>query len=205
MLKSHGKYSVNIASDGAILVKKGDWISKYSAAIHKGDTSKIYEYGRMRGKILIPIRDPNKITTGEKIYHIPTYVLKTLEKPLKVIKEVIAEGKKIQGEINVLKSLRSYDLKEIERIEKKIERLSELSDDAAAECSDAYSCVGGGGASVFFNIKADSLRKKVREIQKKVRSKSKTIGELEKRLQENLQEQQELQKMVEDMRRILAN
>ena len=203
MIKTHGKYSVSIANDGAIYVKKNDWISKYSAALHRGDTSKIYEYGRIHGKTLIPIKDPNKIFTGEKIYHIPTYVLKRLEKPTKTLKEVIDKGRQIQGKINALKGQRNKDQEEIERLEKEVERLDELADDAAAECEDAYSCIGAGLASMKFANDARNFEKKANEIRKKVRFTGKTIEELEKRLTENLQQQKELKKIVEETRKYL--
>ncbi len=68
----NGRYSVEVASDGAIRVKPGDWISKYSAAIHN-DFTHIHEYGRRgpQGEI-IPVADPDRIRAGETLYHLPT-------------------------------------------------------------------------------------------------------------------------------------
>jgi hypothetical protein len=60
-------------TDGAIQVKHGDWLSKYSAALYN-DFTHIHEFGRKdrSGKIR-PIHNVNRIFTGEIIYHIPTY------------------------------------------------------------------------------------------------------------------------------------
>ncbi|MEM7231167.1 MAG: hypothetical protein AAF517_03275 [Planctomycetota bacterium] len=74
---THGKYSVSIADDGAIRVQKGDWLSKYSAAMYGGDCFRgIREYGRRdaRGQ-LVPIADLDRIYTGETVYHRPTFLL----------------------------------------------------------------------------------------------------------------------------------
>jgi hypothetical protein len=70
---SNWRYSVTMRTDGAIHVKHGDWLSKYSAAMHN-DFTRIYEFGRMdkSGK-LRPIHNVNLIVTGETIYHVPTY------------------------------------------------------------------------------------------------------------------------------------
>ena len=70
---SSGKYSVTIALDGAIKVKKGDWISKYSIAIH-GHHRAIDEYARVRDGRLVALEDPSKIYAGETIYHRPTWL-----------------------------------------------------------------------------------------------------------------------------------
>jgi hypothetical protein len=70
---SNSQYAVSIQPNGAIQVKHGDWLSKYSAAIYN-DFTRIHEFGRMdkAGK-LRPIHNPDIIYTGETIYHIPTY------------------------------------------------------------------------------------------------------------------------------------
>jgi len=68
-----GKYRVEIARDGAIQVRRGDWLSKYSAAIHN-NFYEVYEYGRINclGRMEY-ILDVDKIYAGETIYHIPTW------------------------------------------------------------------------------------------------------------------------------------
>lgn len=69
---SHGGNSVTIADDGAIQVKPGDWLSKYSMAIHH-DLTHVNEYGRLNGGAnVIPVADANLIRAGETLYHIPT-------------------------------------------------------------------------------------------------------------------------------------
>ena len=72
---SHGKYGVSVDSNGAITVQKGDWLSKYSAALKGGDTSQVYDYERKVDGKYIPVADPNKIKAGETIYHRPTRLL----------------------------------------------------------------------------------------------------------------------------------
>lgn len=70
---SNFRYKVTMDYDGAIRVRPGDWLSKYSAAMND-DFSKINEFGRMdsQGR-LRPLLNPNLIFAGETIYHIPTY------------------------------------------------------------------------------------------------------------------------------------
>src|SRR4030067_70819 len=76
MMKTYrnGWYSVTIAPDGAILVKPGDWLSKYSVAI-QNDWWHIYEYGRKKsGNGLVDmIMNADLIHAGETLYHLPTY------------------------------------------------------------------------------------------------------------------------------------
>lgn len=68
----NGPYSVTVAGDGAIQVKQGDWLSKYSAAIHN-DFFHIHEYARRTpAGQLEPLADPNRIRAGETLYHLPT-------------------------------------------------------------------------------------------------------------------------------------
>jgi len=70
---SNGRYSVTIQPDGAIRVKSGDWLSKYSAALHN-DYTQVHEYARMdRNGKLQPIHNVDQIRDGELLYHIPTY------------------------------------------------------------------------------------------------------------------------------------
>jgi hypothetical protein len=67
------RYSVTMGMDGAIKVRHGDWLSKYSAAIYN-DFKHIHEFARMdRSGKLSPIRNVNLIIAGETIYHMPTY------------------------------------------------------------------------------------------------------------------------------------
>ena len=60
-------------TDGAIHVKHGDWLSKYSAAMYN-DFTHVHEFGRMdKNGQLRPIHNVNLIFAGEAVYHIPTY------------------------------------------------------------------------------------------------------------------------------------
>jgi hypothetical protein len=66
-------YAVQIGSNGAIKVKQGDWLSKYSMAIH-GNPWRVHEYGRrdkLSGEVKL-ITNVDLIHTGEIIYHIPS-------------------------------------------------------------------------------------------------------------------------------------
>jgi hypothetical protein len=60
-------------TDGAIEVKHGDWLSKYSSAMYN-DFKHIHEFARIDedGK-LKKIHGVNHIFAGEVIYHLPTY------------------------------------------------------------------------------------------------------------------------------------
>ncbi len=73
MLYKKGRYSVDVGRDGSIKVKPGDWLSKYSAAMFN-TFWRTDEFGRMTASGLQPVADPNRITAGEMLYHIPTYV-----------------------------------------------------------------------------------------------------------------------------------
>ena len=60
-------------TDGAIYVKHGDWLSKYSAAMYNGFTH-VHKFGRMdKNGLLRPIHNMNLIFAEETVYHIPTY------------------------------------------------------------------------------------------------------------------------------------
>jgi len=68
-----GKWSVTIAGNGAIKVKRGDCLSGYSAAIHGGNASRVHEYGRLKGGTMKRVQNVNRIYVGETLYHLPTY------------------------------------------------------------------------------------------------------------------------------------
>jgi len=66
------KFTLNIESDGTIVVNPGDSLSKYSAAMHN-DFLHIYEFGRKDSSgTLQVIDDGNSISANETIFHIPT-------------------------------------------------------------------------------------------------------------------------------------
>jgi hypothetical protein len=68
------RYSVTLQMpDGAIEVKHGDWLTKYSAAMYN-DFTRIHEFGRMdKSGSVEKILNVNHIFAGEIVYHIPTY------------------------------------------------------------------------------------------------------------------------------------
>jgi hypothetical protein len=72
MLYRNGRYSVEVGSEGAIKVRPGDWLSKYSAAMFN-TFWRVYEFGRKGRFGVEPIQNVNLIYAGETIYHIPTY------------------------------------------------------------------------------------------------------------------------------------
>ena len=69
------RYSVTSQMpEGAIEVKHGDWLSKYSAAMYN-DLTRIDEFGRIdKSGSLQNILNVNHIFAGETIFHIPTYL-----------------------------------------------------------------------------------------------------------------------------------
>jgi RHS repeat-associated protein len=69
---SYGRFNVSIDQSGAIKVKSGDWLSKYSAALHGGDVTKVNEYERLTNGKFVPVANPDQITAGETLYHQPT-------------------------------------------------------------------------------------------------------------------------------------
>lgn len=68
-----GGFAFTIARTGAIVVRPGDMLSKYSQALHRGDRSRVGEYARLVSGKLQPIANPNLISVGETLYHAPTY------------------------------------------------------------------------------------------------------------------------------------
>jgi hypothetical protein len=66
-------YAVQIGPNGAIAVRHGDWLSKYSMAIH-GNPWRVHQYGHRdegTGAIQV-ITNVGLIHAGETIYHIPS-------------------------------------------------------------------------------------------------------------------------------------
>jgi hypothetical protein len=76
-----GKYKVDVADNGVIKVKHGDWLSKYSAAIYDNYWN-IHVFARKdRSGKLVPVANPNLIHSGETIYHLPTFDAYVKSKP----------------------------------------------------------------------------------------------------------------------------
>ena len=63
-----GGYEVTINGDRSILVRQGDWLSKYSKAIY-GDFDHINNFKRKFGHRYQDIQNVNLIQTGETLYH----------------------------------------------------------------------------------------------------------------------------------------
>lgn len=101
MIYENGPYRVDISNDGAIHVRPGDWLSKYSAAIYNNFTT-IYVFAR-RDKFgaIIPIQNVNLIYAGEVLYHLPTYnkFMRKQPQPQKTTQISDAEKKKIVLEL----------------------------------------------------------------------------------------------------------
>lgn len=74
MLHQNGRYRVDVAADGAIRVQPGDWLSKYSAALHN-EFTRVHEFARrdVRTGSPVPIANVDMIRAGETLYHLPTY------------------------------------------------------------------------------------------------------------------------------------
>lgn len=68
------KFSVEVAADGAIQVRRGDWLSKYSAAMYND----LFCYEGVFGRLqpdggMQEIVNHDLIREGETLYHIPTW------------------------------------------------------------------------------------------------------------------------------------
>jgi putative peptidoglycan binding protein len=73
-VKRQGRWELKIGADGQIVVRPGDWLSKYSALMD-GNFYTIWPYMRFNadGKF-VAIANPNLIRVGESLYHIPTFL-----------------------------------------------------------------------------------------------------------------------------------
>src|SRR5262245_35586543 len=78
---SHGGYSLVLAGDGGIRVRSGDSISGYSACLYRDLLKGWEEYGKPAGGSVRPLDNPNLITVGDTIYHIPTWKAKSSPSP----------------------------------------------------------------------------------------------------------------------------
>ena len=73
MLYQNGDCRVDVAEDGSIHVKKGDWLSKYSYAMY-GDFEHIAEFGRAdKLGTIRRVANVNVIFDGELLFHIPSH------------------------------------------------------------------------------------------------------------------------------------
>ena len=108
---SNSLYSVTMDTEGAIEVKHGDWLSKYSSAMYS-DFKHIHEFARIdnSGK-LKKILLVNHIFAGETIYHLPTYKEAHALRldPIEITASPYSEEQETQIMIDTLKE--DYDLK----------------------------------------------------------------------------------------------
>lgn len=70
----NGRYRVEVAADGGVRVKPGDWLSKYSAAIYNNYSTINVFYRKNRTGNLERLANPNLIFAGEILYHLPTFM-----------------------------------------------------------------------------------------------------------------------------------
>ena len=78
---SHGGRTLVLATDGGIKVKPGDTVSGYSGCLYRDVLMGWEEYGRAGGGTVNPLADPNLISTGETVYHLPTWASKKAPAP----------------------------------------------------------------------------------------------------------------------------
>jgi hypothetical protein len=62
-------YSVTVNDDRSILVKPGDWISKYAAAIYGDPNINWKSFKKKEGNVFVDLPDPHRIEVGKLIYH----------------------------------------------------------------------------------------------------------------------------------------
>lgn len=100
-------YQVTVRGDGSILVEHGDWISKYSDAIH-GNPWQWSEYARKSANgTFNPLPNVNRIRTGETIYHVPS--IPTIQGISPISSAEPSEQQKLQRIMEHLKHVRKLD------------------------------------------------------------------------------------------------
>lgn len=123
-MHKNGIYNVTISDKkGAIKVKQGDWISKYSAAIYN-DFTRLAEFGRMNGGLPVILENPNDIYEGEIIYYLPDYWKSNKTKTLAVTTPKVNAKRKLSEKekqfiVETLKSdfqLKGNNLKTIQKV-----------------------------------------------------------------------------------------
>lgn len=66
---TNGGYTVTVSDDRSILVKPGDWISKYAAAIYGDPMANWRRFKKKVGSQYVDLLDYNRIEVGQLIYH----------------------------------------------------------------------------------------------------------------------------------------
>src|SRR5262245_10596809 len=86
----NGRYRVEVAADGGVKVKLGDWLSKYSAAIYNNYYTINVFYRKNRAGKLERLANPNLIFAI--LYHLPTFKKAreiTFDKPLEIVSLIV--------------------------------------------------------------------------------------------------------------------
>ncbi|HEY6943618.1 MAG TPA: hypothetical protein VI431_00655 [Candidatus Acidoferrum sp.] len=178
----NGRHQVEVAPDGAIRVKPGDWLSKYSAAIHNNYWT-IHEFARKdRSGRFLPIANPNLIYAGETVYHLPTYhahrkatpraAVITFDTPLEITAYRVAplseaeKKKKIAEHLEGEFHLRGENFEFVEKLAHYTHTASEMGEigeclasifvhvpEAVETAVEGFSVVGALAFSVFAAIK----------------------------------------------------
>ena len=162
-----------------ITVKKDDnlWNIVKTAGFPPKDWEKIYNapYNKSFKK---KRTNPNHILSGDK-FNVPKYGPKEIQdlvkkmgqvkKKIGTAKKTVTELKKIVQTVeDEVKKTNEVDQKKVKKLIEKAESLEDIADSAAGECSDMYSCIGGGLASMNFGTKAQFVRDDAKQIEKKI-------------------------------------
>ncbi len=112
-------YEVEIDAFGMIHVKPGDWLSKYSFAIH-GHPWNVYEYGRgSPSGDVVPIADVDVIQAGKTLYHLPTLRGENAEIVAVTVLQIPSEDEKARLLLDHLRrseEISAYELKLLKTI-----------------------------------------------------------------------------------------
>ncbi len=144
---THYKYQVHIGGDGSILVNQGDWLSKYSLAIH-GNPWQVREYAR-RDPFggLEPIEDIDVIRTGEKIYHLPS--LPTIDfSPVQFASPLLSDEQKKKAFLRHLANAEQLNPEYLESVSKVMQGLDLVNNVAELICVAEELSALSGVASV---------------------------------------------------------
>lgn len=97
-----GGFFVDVGPWGLIEVRQGDWLSKFSQAIH-GDTAVWGRFARIQAGKLFPIEVEDLIKTGELLIHIPTFRSKR-QSDFGVLWAEAERGETLEGSIERMKT-----------------------------------------------------------------------------------------------------
>ncbi|MCS7466714.1 hypothetical protein NZK35_08665 [Stieleria sp. ICT_E10.1] len=114
---SYKKHQVTISAAGEIIVKRGDTVSGYCAAIYQASPPSTRahwsEFGRKdHAGTIRPLLDPNRIKVGETLYHFPSIQKTKREKKV--------DANQMTVRLNRLKLLREDGISIYSRIEEEL-------------------------------------------------------------------------------------